>query len=146
VENRQNLDRGLISQKSRDLFARLPKYPRIMNYFLTGYLWTGSTSPWTSRALSVHHKVPWLSSEKSLVALSRISCCISFNLASPNCPSRISASRVGSTSIATLVSFNTPRLRYLISLHNSDGILRAKVALQYFLRLSASATTFAFSG
>jgi hypothetical protein len=37
-------------------------------------------------------------------------------------------------------------LRYWISLRNSDGILRAKVALQYFLRLSASATTFALRG
>jgi hypothetical protein len=37
-------------------------------------------------------------------------------------------------------------LRYSISLHNSGGILRAKVALQYFLRLSVSATTLAFPG
>jgi hypothetical protein len=27
VQNRQNPDCGLISQKSRDLFARFPKYP-----------------------------------------------------------------------------------------------------------------------
>jgi hypothetical protein len=47
VQNRQNLDRGLISQKSRDLFARFPKYPRITNYFLTDNSWTG-------RARSVH--------------------------------------------------------------------------------------------
>jgi hypothetical protein len=39
-----------------------------------------------------------------------------------------------------------PRLRYSTDLRNSGGILRVKVALQYFLRLSASATTLAFSG
>jgi hypothetical protein len=27
VQNRQNLDRGLISQKSRDLFAKFPNNP-----------------------------------------------------------------------------------------------------------------------
>jgi hypothetical protein len=53
-QNRQNLDRGLISQKSRDLFARFPKYPGIRNYFLTDISWTGSTSPWTGWACSVH--------------------------------------------------------------------------------------------
>jgi hypothetical protein len=36
VQNRQNLDRGLISQEFRDLFARFPKYPGITNYFLIG--------------------------------------------------------------------------------------------------------------
>jgi hypothetical protein len=54
VHNRQNLDRGLISQTSRDLFARFPKYPGITNYFLTDNSWTGSTSLWTGRASSVH--------------------------------------------------------------------------------------------
>jgi hypothetical protein len=54
VQNRQNLDRGLISQKSRDLFARFLKYPGITNYFLTDNSGTGSTSPWTGRARSVH--------------------------------------------------------------------------------------------
>jgi hypothetical protein len=47
VQNRQNLDRWLISQKSRGLFARFPKYSGITNYFLTDNSWTGSTSPWT---------------------------------------------------------------------------------------------------
>jgi hypothetical protein len=37
----QNLDRGLIFQNSRDLFARFPKYPGITNYFLTDNSWTG---------------------------------------------------------------------------------------------------------
>jgi hypothetical protein len=54
VQNRQNLDRGLISQKSSDLFARFLKYPGITNYFLTDNSWTGSTSPWTGRARLVH--------------------------------------------------------------------------------------------
>jgi hypothetical protein len=54
VQNRQNPDRGLISQKSRDLFARFLKYPGITNYFLTDNSWTGSTSPWTGRVHSVH--------------------------------------------------------------------------------------------
>jgi hypothetical protein len=40
--------------KSRDLFARFLKYPGITNYFLMDNSWTGSTSPWTSRARSVH--------------------------------------------------------------------------------------------
>jgi hypothetical protein len=40
VQNRQNPDRGLISQKSRDLFARFLKYPGITNYFLTDNSWT----------------------------------------------------------------------------------------------------------
>jgi hypothetical protein len=52
------VDRGLIlenprclsakSTKSRDHFARFPKYPGITNYFLTDNSWTG----W---ARSVHH-------------------------------------------------------------------------------------------
>jgi hypothetical protein len=50
----QNLDRGLISQKSSDLFARFLKYLGITNYFLTDNSWTESTSPWTSRVRSVH--------------------------------------------------------------------------------------------
>jgi hypothetical protein len=54
VQNRQNPDRGLISQKYRDLFARFSKYPGITNYFLTDNSWTRSTSPWTGRACSVH--------------------------------------------------------------------------------------------
>jgi hypothetical protein len=37
-------------------------------------------------------------------------------------------------------------LRYSIFLRNSDAILQTEVALQYFLRLSALATTFAFLG
>jgi hypothetical protein len=93
-----------------------------------------------------NHKVPWLSFEKSLVLLSLINCLISFNFASSNSPSQISASKVGSTYIVTVASFTIVRLRYLISLHNSGRILLAKVALQYFLRLSASSTTLAFLG
>jgi hypothetical protein len=93
-----------------------------------------------------NHMVPWLSSEKSLVLLSQINCHISFNFASFNWPSRISASRVGSTSIVTVASFTIPRLRYSISLHSFGRILLAKVVLQYFLWLSASTTTLAFAG
>jgi hypothetical protein len=55
VQNRQNLDRGLISQKSRDLFARFLKYPGITNYFLTDNSWTGSTSPWTDAGADNGH-------------------------------------------------------------------------------------------
>jgi hypothetical protein len=92
-----------------------------------------------------NHKVPWLSSEKSLVLLSRINCYMYFNFASSNWPSWISASRVGSTSVVTLALFTIPRLRYSICLRNSVCILLVKVALQYFLRHSAFATTLAFS-
>jgi hypothetical protein len=93
-----------------------------------------------------NHRVPQLSSRKALVLLSLINCRISFSFASSNFPFRIFASKVGLTSIATVVSFTIARLRYLISLCNSGHILLAKVALQYLLRLSASATTLAFPG
>jgi hypothetical protein len=84
-----------------------------------------------------NHRVRWLSSEKSLVLLSLINCRISFSFASSNCLSRISASKAGSTSIATAASFTIVRLRYLISLCNSGHIILAKVALQYFLQFSS---------
>jgi hypothetical protein len=61
-------------------------------------------------------------------------------------PSRIFASKVGSTSIVTLDSFTMLRLRYSISLHCSSCIFLAKVVLQYFLRLGASTTTLVFPG
>jgi hypothetical protein len=93
-----------------------------------------------------NHRVPRLSSEKALVLLSLINCRISISFASSNCPFQISASKVGSTSIATVASFTIARLKYLISLCNSGRILLAKVTLQYFLQLSASATTLAFPG
>jgi hypothetical protein len=91
-----------------------------------------------------NHRVPRLSSRKALVLLSLINCRISFSFASSNCPFQISTSKVGSTSIATVVSFTIARLRYLISIYNSGRSLLAKVALQYFLRQSASATMLAF--
>jgi hypothetical protein len=66
-------DRGLISEKPEGLSAKSAKsgprvdFPKvqgplcriseiseIMNYFLTDNSWTGSTSPWTSQARSVH--------------------------------------------------------------------------------------------
>jgi hypothetical protein len=63
-------DRGLISEKPEGLSAKLAKsgprvdFPKVQgplckiseitNYFLTDNLWTGSTSPWTGRARSVH--------------------------------------------------------------------------------------------
>jgi hypothetical protein len=59
-----------------------------------------------------NHRVPWLSSKKSLVLLSLINCRISCSFTSSNWPFRISSSRVGSTSIITLVPFTIPRLRY----------------------------------
>jgi hypothetical protein len=93
-----------------------------------------------------NHRVPQLSYEKALVLLSVINCCISFSFVSSNCPFRISASKVGSTSIAIVASFTIARLRYLISLCNSGRILLAKVVFQYFLWLSASANTLAFPG
>jgi hypothetical protein len=71
---------------------------------------------------------------------------VSFSFVSCNCPFQISASKVGSTSIVTVASFTIARIRYLISLFNSGHILLAKVALQYFLRLTASATTLSFPG
>jgi hypothetical protein len=121
--------------------------------------WIEYAESWASRSMSslscfrlgthVHfpnHRVPWLSSKKSLVLLSLINYRISFSFASSNCPSRISASKVGSTSIVTATSFTIVRLRYLISLRNSSHILVAKVALQYFLRLKASAMTFTLPG
>jgi hypothetical protein len=54
VQSRQSLDRGLLSQKSRELFARFLKYPGITNYFLTDNSWTGTTSPWIGRVCSVY--------------------------------------------------------------------------------------------
>jgi hypothetical protein len=67
------LDRGLISKKPEGLSAKSAKsglrvdFPKvqgplckiseiseIMNYFLTDNSWTGSTSPWTGQARSVH--------------------------------------------------------------------------------------------
>jgi hypothetical protein len=93
-----------------------------------------------------NHKVPSLSSEKSLVLLSRINCHISFSFACSNWPSLISTSSVGSTFLVTEASFTIPWLRYSISLRSSSRILLANVALQYFLRLSASATTLTFPG
>jgi hypothetical protein len=93
-----------------------------------------------------NHRVPWLSSEKSLILLSLINCRISFSFGPSNYPSRISASKVCSTSIAITSSFTIARLRYLISLRNSGRILLAKVALQYFLQLKASAMTFSLPG
>jgi hypothetical protein len=69
----KNPDRGLISEKLEGLSAKSAKsgpqvdFPKVQgplckiseiseitNYFLTGNSWTGSTSPWTGRALSVH--------------------------------------------------------------------------------------------
>jgi hypothetical protein len=66
-------DRGLISEKSEGLSAKSAKsgprvdFPKVQghlckiseiseitNYFLTDNSWTGSTSPWTGRARSVH--------------------------------------------------------------------------------------------
>jgi hypothetical protein len=66
-------DRGLISEKPEGLSAKSAKsgprvdFPKvqgplckiseiseIMNYFLTDNSWTGSTSPWTDRARSLH--------------------------------------------------------------------------------------------
>jgi hypothetical protein len=66
-------DRGLISEKPEGLSAELAKsgpwvdFPKVQgplckifeiskitNYFLTDNSWTGSTSPWTGRARSVH--------------------------------------------------------------------------------------------
>jgi hypothetical protein len=66
-------DRGLISEKHEGLSAKLAKsrprvdFPKVQrpfckiseisgitNYFLTDNSWTGSTSPWTGRARSVH--------------------------------------------------------------------------------------------
>jgi hypothetical protein len=68
------LDRGLISEKPEGLSAKSVKsgprvdFPKVQgplckiseisgitNYFLTDNSWTGSTSPWTGRARSVHH-------------------------------------------------------------------------------------------
>jgi hypothetical protein len=83
---------------------------------------------------------------KSLVLVSLINYQISFSFASSNWPFQISSFRVGSTSIVIVASFTIPRLRYLISLCSSGCILLAKVMLQYFLCLSASATTLAFLG
>jgi hypothetical protein len=85
-------------------------------------------------------------SKKALVLLSLINCRISYSFASSNCPFQIFSSKVGSTSIATVASFTIARLRYLISLCNYGRILLAKVALQYFLWLSASPTTLASPG
>jgi hypothetical protein len=109
--------------------------------------WIEYAESWASRSMSSlrcfqlgthshfpNHRVPWLSSEKSLVLLSWINYRISFSFVSSNCPSRISASKVGSTSIVSTTSFTIVRLRYLIYLRNSGHILLAKVALQYFLR------------
>jgi hypothetical protein len=66
-------DRGLISEKPEGLSAKsaksgprvdfpkvqgplcmISKISRITNYFLMDNSWTGSTSPWTGRARSVH--------------------------------------------------------------------------------------------
>jgi hypothetical protein len=49
-----NLDRGLISQESRDLFARFPKYPGITNYFLTGNPVHRVHARWTGAGREVH--------------------------------------------------------------------------------------------
>jgi hypothetical protein len=54
VQNRQNLDRGLISQESRDLFARFPKYPEITNYFLIGNPVHRVHARWTGAGRAVH--------------------------------------------------------------------------------------------
>jgi hypothetical protein len=67
------VDRGLISEKPEGLSAKSAKcrprvdFPKVQgplckiskisgrtNYFLTDNSWTGSTSPWTGRARSVH--------------------------------------------------------------------------------------------
>jgi hypothetical protein len=67
------LDRGLISENPKGLSAKSAKFgpwvdfPKVQgplckiseisgitNYFLTDNSWTGSTSPWTGRARSVH--------------------------------------------------------------------------------------------
>jgi hypothetical protein len=73
-ESRLSLDsHGLISEKPKGLSAKsaksrprvdfpkvqgplckISKISKVMNYFLTDNLWTGSTSPWTGRARSVH--------------------------------------------------------------------------------------------
>jgi hypothetical protein len=121
--------------------------------------WIEYVESWASRSMSSlrcfwlgthicfpNHRMPWLSAEKVLVLLSLINYHISFSFASSNCPSQISASKVGSTSIVTVAPFTIARLIYLISLRNSGCILLAKVALQYFLWLKASAITFALPG
>jgi hypothetical protein len=128
-------------------------------YILILLGWIEYAESWTSQSMSslrcfrlgthIHfpnHRVPRLSSEKVLVLLSLINCRISFSFVSSNCPFRIYASKVGSTSITIVASFTIAKLRYLISLCNSGHILLAKDALQYFLWLSVSATTLAFPG
>jgi hypothetical protein len=55
VQNRLDLDRGLISQGSRDLFARFPKYPGITNYFLIGNPVHRVHARWTGAGRAVHH-------------------------------------------------------------------------------------------
>jgi hypothetical protein len=93
-----------------------------------------------------NHRVPWLSSEKSLVLLSLINCHISVSLGSSSCPPHISNSKVGSTFIATVRSFTIERLRYSISWRNSGHIRWSNVALQYFFWLKASAMTLTLPG
>jgi hypothetical protein len=49
-----NLDRGLISQESRDLFARFPKYPGITNCFLIENPVHRIHAQWTGTGRAVH--------------------------------------------------------------------------------------------
>jgi hypothetical protein len=128
-------------------------------YILVLPWWIEYAESWTSRSMSFlwcfrlgthirfpNHRVPWLSSEKSLVLLSLINCHISFSFASSNYPFWISTSKVGLTSIVTVTSFTIARLRYLISLRNYGCIIMANVALQYFLWLMALAMTLNLPG
>jgi hypothetical protein len=69
VQNRQNLDRGLISQEPRDLFARFLKYPGITNYFLIGNPVHRVYARWTGAGRAVHHGLT-MARTKGTVALS----------------------------------------------------------------------------
>jgi hypothetical protein len=128
-------------------------------YILVLPVWIEYAESWASRRINSqigfrlgthiyfpNHKVPLSSLVKSLVLFSFISCRISLSFPSSSWAFLISDSNVGSTSIAIVASFTIARLWYLISWHSSGRILLAKVVLQYFLWLKASATTLAFPG
>jgi hypothetical protein len=55
VQNQRNLDRGLISQEFRDLFARFLKYLGITNYFLIGNPVHWVHTRWIGVGRAVHH-------------------------------------------------------------------------------------------